>query len=202
MKTKLVSDPEWFGLYLIAGRVGENCTLPIDCTAVIPDSACVQETCACLGDTIPSPDRYVCRLPIVGDPCDRTEVCKYIRPISICRAESQSCDCQYGFHTPRDPYTCVLRKLGDPCRQNVDCVSAVEHSRCSGQACDCDSGYRRHPNRTYCVWAKEPEHLAAVTLSVFVICLLCFVLIAIVPLIVYYFVLKPKKKLPRFIQSS
>ena len=114
MKTKLVSDPEWFGLYLIAGRVGENCTLPIDCTAVIPDSACVQETCACLGDTIPSPDRYVCRLPIVGDPCDRTEVCKYIRPISFCRAESQLCDCQYVFHTPRDPYTCVLRKLGDP----------------------------------------------------------------------------------------
>ena len=185
------------------GRVGENCTLHTDCTDVIPKSACVQGTCVCLGDNIASPDRYTCRLPVVGDPCDKQEVCKYIQPISFCRMESQSCDCQHGFHTPKDPYFCVIRKLRDPCQQDLDCYSAVDNSRCSAdQLCDCGSGYRNHPNRTYCVWAKEPENIAAVTLSVFVICLLCFVLIAIVPLLVYYFILKPNKKFPKIIQST
>ncbi len=189
-----------FGLCSVPGQVGENCTVAADCTDVIIHSACLDATCTCLGDTVPSPDKHACRLPVVGDPCTTPEVCKYIRPHSRCRAGS--CDCEPGLHTPRDPYYCVRRKLGDPCRWDEDCFAAVKNSRCTLQACDCDAGFRRHPNRTVCVWAKDPENIAAVTLSVFVICLLCFVLIATVPVLVYYFVLKPREKLPEVLRQT
>ncbi len=189
------------GLWLIPGRVGENCTLHTDCTDVIPESACIAEACTCLGETVPSPDRHVCRLPLVGDPCDAPEDCRFIRPSSFCRAGS--CDCQYGFHTPRDPYYCVIRRLGDPCSEDVDCSSAVRNSKCAPyKACDCGPGYRRHPNRTYCAWAKDPENIAAVTLGVFAICLLSFVLIVTVPALVYFFVPRPRKTIPKILKPT